>query len=325
MRMPTDQGTAPAKDRPEPNITLWGAPSSGKTAFISALHGAVTKAASEWRLVAVDGAAVTTLDKMSEEFMEGRRFPQATQALDEFRMVLIGDERPRRLHRPGSWSVRRRQAPRVNLHVLDPPGEAFNRSNSQYSTFRKQLGEQLERSQGLVYLYDPIQDYKQGDAYRYFFSSLTELAQRVLGGDGARKGRLPHHVAVCITKFDDPRVLETAERQEYLTYDDNGFPRVEPDEARELFETLCANSRHGNADMVLKSLDSFFIRGRVRFFATSAVGFYAKHGHFDRGDYQNVVDQVGGQTPRIRGRVHPVNVWEPVEWLGEMISNGHHG
>ncbi len=160
----------------------------------------------------------------------------------------------------------------------------------------------------------------------------------MLGGPGVTDGKLPHHLAVCVTKFDDFKVLETARRLRLLDADPDdsfGIPRVSAADAKELFQQLCAVSASGNADMVLNAITRFFHEDRIRYFVTSSIGFYIhpKRMIFDIDDYQNLVPIVskpaGGQPAaggasgsglRIRGEVRPINVMEPMLWLGQRIS-----
>ena len=113
-------------------------------------------------------------------------------------------------------------------------------------------------------------------------------------------GTLPHHVAICVTKFDEPKVFDTAERLKLLRYDRNDpfqFPRVEGGDARLLFASLCSSSSgNGNGDLMLNALEQYFREDRVKFFVTSAVGFYVDPytNKFDRDNPQNVVKNKSG-------------------------------
>ena len=105
-----------------------------------------------------------------------------------------------------------------------------------------------------------------------------------------RRGKLPHHVAVCVTKFDEQRVFDAAARMRMVEYDDAppGFPRVPEVDAREFFARLCAVSRTNTAHRVLPLLEQTFDTSRIRFFVTSAIGFYVDRysGVFNPRDYQ---------------------------------------
>ena len=61
-------------------------------------------------------------------------------------------------------------------------------------------------------------------------------------------------------------------------------------------------------------LDQTFRKERVRFFVTSAIGFYLNPtlGVFDPDDYQNHLPPVGPEAGQIRGAIYPINVIEPV-------------
>jgi hypothetical protein len=125
-------------------------------------------------------------------------------------------------------------------------------------------------------------------------------------------GRLPHRLAVCITKFDDARVLPIAERLGLVTTNPGDlYDRPGVDDARELFAHLCEVSASGNGGMPLSVIDRFFHPQRVRFFATSTIGFHIGSGQmtFEPKDFQNIVPTEHGD--RIRGAIQPINVLEP--------------
>lgn len=139
-------------------------------------------------------------------------------------------------------------------------------------------------------------------------------------GPGAK---LPHYVAVCVTKFDDPMVYRFARLNGYRNYDENDpylFPRVHDDDAEGFFKQLCDTSPMGDADLICNALTRYFQPERIRYFITSAIGFYRQGGRFRDDDYQNAVEQ-GGGTYKIRGQIHPINVLEPILWLGQSVTS----
>jgi hypothetical protein len=100
---------------------------------------------------------------------------------------------------------------------------------------------------------------------------------------------------------------------------DQGFPSVPEDCALEFFERLVRMSRSDDASLILPLLLQTFHQERIRFFTTSAIGFYVdpQTGSFDPDDYQN---HIPGKPDRIRGGVYPMNVVEPVLWLGRNVA-----
>ena len=58
-------------------------------------------------------------------------------------------------------------------------------------------------------MFDPIREFTHGDAFDRTDSLLSELTG-VLSQEPGYDGRLPHRLAVCVTKLDDPRVFQTA-------------------------------------------------------------------------------------------------------------------
>ncbi|GHH72745.1 hypothetical protein GCM10017673_28150 [Streptosporangium violaceochromogenes] len=331
-------------ERSDHSIAIWGAPGSGKTTFLAALNIALILKKGPWRVIGADGPSTDFLIEMTTALSQYQRFPPATGALGHYRWFLSRrSEPPRR-----SWR-RRRKPPRawkIGLDVLDAPGGFFRAERTGYGTDREELIDNLAASRGIVFLFDPIRESKDGDAFAYLHGVLAELAGRMLADDEFGDGMLPHYLAVCVTKFDELRVLETAEKLSLLTPDPDDpyrFPRVDDADAEELFEALSAVSAGGNADMVLPALKQFFRPERIKFFVTSSIGFYLDplRGVFDPDDFQNLVPEAtgtagGAQNPhdphgpravsgnrfRIRGQAHPINVMEPMLWLGQRLSSG---
>ena len=137
------------------------------------------------------------------------------------------------------------------------------------------LIENIVNSSGIVFLFDPIREFENGDAFAHTFGVLTQLTQRMRDLPGRR---LPHYVAVCIAKFDeiqgagdggkagDDRVRNGRPR---------GFPRVHDEEAQGRSSQSSASvSDSGEAELVPNLLESSFRPERIRYFVTSAIGFY---------------------------------------------------
>jgi hypothetical protein len=75
-------------------------------------------------------------------------------------------------------------------------------------------------------MFDPIREFNRGDAYDSLFRLLMDIISLAAEHPGLGE-RLPHHVAMCVTKFDEPRVFKTAESLRMLVWDEHdplGFP-----------------------------------------------------------------------------------------------------
>jgi hypothetical protein len=332
--MPPEQGQPALSDH---NISIWGAPGSGKTTFLAALNIALILKEGPWRVIGADGPSRDFLIEMTSALSQHQRFPDATLALGHYKWFL--SRQPEKKGR--SWWFGRKPSPRqrIGLDVLDAPGGFYRANRTGSGTDREELLSNLERSRGIVYLFDPIREFNDGDAFNYLHGVLTDLAGRMLAKDRFADDMLPHHLAVCVTKFDELRILETAEKLGLLAPDPDdphGFPRIDDDYAEELFQQLCGVSATGNAKMVVPALKQFFRPERIKFFVTSSIGFYLDpaKGVYDPDDPQNLLpeaprtpgDQRGtGRAPagkfRIRGPAHPINVMEPMLWLGQRMSS----
>ncbi|GAB1823880.1 hypothetical protein [Herbidospora sp. RD11066] len=309
-------------------IAMWGASGSGKSTLLAALFMGLAHG-DGWKIAGSDEKATNYLIKMTTLLEGARSFPPPTRQTEHYRWTLIG---PEGRHRSGwrRW-LRPRYAPRIPLEVIDAPGDHFlDPDQDTDPEAHKELIDRLVDSRGIIFLYDPVRELTNGDSFMGLYAPLLQLTQRMITDPGlarrCKDGKLPHHVAICITKLDDQRVLRTAERIDVLDTDpddDLEIPQVGGERAKELFQSLQQVSP-GAANLVLKLLESHFHEDRVEFFATSSIGFYVDPAKgFDRHDFVNVLpveDVSPDKRIRIRGQVRPINVIEPVIWLGQRMA-----
>ncbi|WP_193319047.1 hypothetical protein [Nonomuraea phyllanthi] len=303
-------------------ISVWGAPGSGKTTFLAALNIAMIRSNLDWTVVAKNQDSADRLAAMTNDLTRERFFPKPTTDVNALDYVLLG---PRRTRRKG-WFFRRTtvtEQTRVELSLVDVPGSVF--ASTPFPGATDELPDPLDdliASNGVLFLFDPIRESALGDSFDYFHGVLSRLAQRSIAS-GVSSAWLPHRLAVCITKFDDVRVLEVAERRGLITTDPDDpyrMPKVDSADAEELFAALCETSASGNSEMLLSGIRRFFRPEHVRFFATSTIGFHVDpvRNAYDPDDFQNVVPVEEGH--RIRGPVRPINVLEPILWLADQLT-----
>jgi len=330
------------------SIGLWGAPQSGKTTYLASLYVAISRASMELNIFGIDDASTDFLVSASSSLSRGHGFPAATETVGSYRWIM---SMATHVQVPRRSRFGRADTPDVPLHVQfnidmrDVPGAVFGYQSAakepEESPYRLDLGGQsthalagpgllpgtedmmdyLAGCDGLLFLVDPVREREFGDSHEYFQNTLLRVAQRKVASMPPGS-RLPHHVAVCITKFDHPQVYKFARLNGYRTYDENDpylFPRVHDDDAEAFFKDLCDNSGMGDADLISNSLSRYFHPQRVRYFVTSSVGFYRHGGRFREEDFQNTVEQEDGSV-RIRGQIHPINVLEPMLWLGQSVT-----
>jgi hypothetical protein len=150
---------------------------------------------------------------------------------------------------------------------------------------------------------------------------LQAVYARVREAGRLVRNRLPHQVAVCVTKFDDPAFFDAAVRAGYVNQQPEGsrLPVVLPKHGRQFFDWVCRGYRGGTATMIADALQSFFHEDRVRYYATSAIGFRLNRQLiFDYNDYRNI--EIFNGVPRIRTMPRPLNVLEPLIELERRIS-----
>ncbi|MGW9430012.1 hypothetical protein ACWHA1_18970 [Streptomyces decoyicus] len=295
-------------------IGLWGAPRAGKTTYLAALPIAAMQHErhhqGSWNISGMTQEANAFLGHGIDLLTRQRTFPQASMGVQGLAWSVQGPKEK------GMLGFRARR-PSFVLDIQDAAGEVFRHDNPQQA----QLVGQLARSQGLIYLFDPLGDAQEGtESFTYLQSTLTQLAARVRDRDGLVDGRLPHHVSVCIAKFDHPDVFRPAVEAGWVTQDTEGaqLPHVPGEQSEKFFQWMCDDFRGSNARLVRDALHAYFDRRRISYYATSAIGFRLNPQQvFDYKDYVQPVEVDG--TPHLRTSPVPINVLEPLIDLERRI------
>ena len=317
------------------SIGLWGAPACGKTTFLAALYIAVNRGKEDLNIFGVDDSSTDFMVQSNRMLTTEHRFPPGTQNVGSYSwtMNMVRHLQPERSRFGRQAPAPVAVAAQFNIDLRDAPGGYYASNPMAQPQSRLDLGdgspeaapgpeemmEYLAGCEGLLLLINPVRERELGDAHEYFQGTLLRMAQRrmALMPAGAK---LPHHVAVCVTKFDDADVYRFARMNGFRTYDENDpymFPRVHSDDAEGFFRELC-NTDMSDAELICNGLSRYFHRDRIRYFVTSAIGFYRKGGRFREDDHNNAVEQNG--EIKIRGQIHPINVLEPILWLGENVT-----
>jgi hypothetical protein len=306
----------------ESGVAMLGPTESGKTTFLCALKKALLEYDEDWVLFTRDAASQRQLEEMSSALLSEGGFPMPTHTVDTIRWILGGSvERRERRGRFGR-EIRTKDRVEITLRLTDAPG-GLGRADRIGLTARDELIKQLADSYAVLYMFDPIREFTHGDAFERTDSLLGELTG-VLSQEPGYDGRLPHRLAVCVTKLDDPRVFKTAHDLGMLIPDDSnkwGFPRVHETDAQALFHALGEISKSGNGEAVPTMLERYFHPERITYYVTSAVGFMVnkRTRRFDPRDTENVYRTASG-APLVRGPVHPINVVEPILWIVRQLA-----
>jgi hypothetical protein len=349
------KGRAPAPPvQATGKIGLWGAPGSGKTTFLAALSIAANRASrrrdDRLLLFGADDASTDFLIEQASLLTRDMQFPPATDAEHHLNWVLrMNVEAPGR----GFWRPPREAVPfEFELDFLDAPGGRYrDRSPSgqtreedvaaNWRLFGNENGpaaapgttggdesfmSELAGCDGLVLLFDPAREWEESDAFSHFYGTLLKIAQRRLRDPARTTDLLPQYVAVCVTKFDHNDIYRKAcdlGFRSYSTGDRRFFPKVSDHLAERFFVALGQVTPRSNADLIRSTLRNFFEEDRVQFFVSSAVGFRVDPdtGIFNEREFENV-DERSGPAPRIKGPIHPINVIEPLVWLGGKLAAG---
>jgi GTPase SAR1 family protein len=340
LSQPGSQVSPVSQAKDAVKIGLWGSPSSGKTTYLAALRHAAGDTnidCGTWGIFPLNQQSKTAMVDFTHALNQGR-FPEATPVgtTVQLQWLFVGDivksrfaRRPHRLWRSG------KPESKFELDLIDVSGAAFGYDPNDQSGSRPAASEALThlfQARGLIYLFDPIRERDDRDALNYVNNTVAELKQR-FAQSGYRRTHLPHHVSVCITKFDHPEVFQAARRNGFVEHGRDGIPRVPDRYAEDFFDQLCAGrfwgEKHERGDrsarFVRNELRNAFDPANIEYFVTSSIGFWRPPGwanaesEFDPEDFSNYYEE-GGNKPGIRGAISPINVLEPLIRLQQRIS-----
>jgi hypothetical protein len=326
-------------------IGLWGATHSGKTTMLAALQVAIAQQPGDdqdWILYGGNEPTSRFLGRVATQLSMGA-FPEATlNSVHELSLRLAKPVRP--------GLVRRvlRRAPRTRefeVTVLDVGGGRYGPSAADLAAAGtpeagapidddgdlyddtadagdevETLIDHLARADGIVYLFDPVRELTSQDSYLYLQTMLERVTARCRDLGRLVGGKLPHFLALCVNKIDDPVVFARAFDGAYVSVSDDDLmlPVITNEDAADFFRALCSGREAGSGPLVLGSIERHFHPGRVEYFGTSAIGFYVgPQGYFRIQDF--VAVDTTGPTARIRGQIRPAGVLEPFLWLEESI------
>ena len=310
-------------------IGIWGGSGSGKTTYLAALDIAALLERGqigEWTIQGLDqispGSTEFLID--SVDTLRKKKFPPGTRGKT---LTYTYDVN---IIRMDGWLNSIRKAinlpNKINfvLEFLDYAGGELMTADAGDALWRH-----LSECDGLIYLFDPtlkvdISQVRADDKDRYDNFSYLHRSMRIISNvlsentqRGLTGGRLPHHLAVCITKYDDNEVFRELRGQKLIRQEEKGecIPQVaEPEKA---FELLTRSQQ-----LTIPLLRRFFLDGHLKFFATSSIGFYQRNGKVDIEACSNISVQPGGTS--IRGDVRPVNVLSPLLWMYDRLASGRH-
>ena len=207
-------------------ITMWGATATGKTTFLAALYTALLDQDIGWRLRGADQPSTEALVALTNKLADEGTFPGHTIGIRNYRWSLVGTV-PRAI-KEWRWNGlhRRDLEVEIPLDLVDAAGEVADGSKAYGREVTQRFVDNLTNSTGIVFFYDPIREFEHGDAFRNTFGVLTQLDSKM-----GSKGKLPHHVAVCVTKFDEQRVFDAATAMRLVITTTRhpafpGYPRV---------------------------------------------------------------------------------------------------
>lgn len=316
-------------------IGIWGGGGSGKTTFLAALRIALLKyaksTATSWNINGLDEISPRSSQFLEENTrqLQSLVFPVATltAAPTTYTYEVNGGYPSDTVrHKVWNWLTKSGDV-QFNLDVFDYPGGYLMTRDANDS-----LWEYLAGCDGLIYLFDPDpkKESKVSESNFAYIQRSLDMMRRVFqrnSPDSIVGGRLPQHLAFCITKYDDVRVFESLKNRDLIDLDgsDESHPPFISDPER-AFEFI--------ADVeTVQTVRAYFHKDRIKYFGTTSIGFYVDEQtrRVDMRRYSNIkvvqeeyVDEQG-QTARreiksIKSKINPIGVIEPVLWLHRSLS-----
>ena len=293
-------------------IGLVGGPGSGKTTFAAVLPIAADQYThrwgAAWNVAALDDRSLDFHIQQLDRLQTKQIFPSQTLLPNYYSWSLRRSIEERRRSWRGRIVTVREQ--KISLDLCDVPGSVYERLPDVWAS---DVLEPVYNASGLVYLFDAAYESPRS-ALGLVQGVLARLSTEARARGAMPGGYLPQRLAVCIAKFDRrPLVRLTQEFGLLTSHPTTGEPRVSPQDASLLFSRLCR--LHPDFTEIDRAIRRMFDPDRVRYFATSAVGFYSpKRGPLDMEDCENRVEHDAAVF--IRGTVRPMNVLEPLLWAG---------
>ena len=335
----TQDPAAPGSADPV-KIGIWGPPQSGKTTFLAALPFAArgnNPGLGKWGIYPSSTAASELLRRFKHALEVERLFPEPTPAATVASLEWVFAGHPPALKAGRRRPPREQPVIRFALDLIDVYGGVYandlNEAGVTGDVASRAL-DHLAEAKGIIYLFDPIGEEENRNSHTYMTSTVPELLLRAAkAGTGTVEPYLPHQVSVCITKFDHPKLFQQARRAGLMTSGPDGVPRVRDTDAKKFFDELCTGTfwadeyEEGRMSSisVRDELTTLFHPDRIKYFVTSAIGFWlmppARGETVSRFNADNFANyrEAGGRT-RIRGAVRPINVLEPLISLQQRIA-----
>lgn len=325
-------------ERDSVKIGLWGSPGSGKTTFLAALRHAtidVNGQSGRWGIFPLNQLSKRLLVDFTHDMNQGN-FPEATLpgVTTALKWLFIGDLAKSQFARGRKRFKLGKLESRFVLDLIDVSGLAFGDKSEAYvpGSVTQQALQHLYGARGLIYLFDPIGERDERNSLNYVNRTVVELKE-MYARVARAEPHLPHHLSVCITKFDHPDVFQEARRNGFVNFGPDGTPRVLDEHAEAFFDLLCTGKfwsrqhEQGNrsAQFVRNELRNAFDPKKIEYFVTSSIGFWKPPGwsggtsDFNPDDFSNY-HRAGGDRPSIRGTISPINVLEPLIRLQQRLD-----
>ena len=308
-------------NQPDVRLGLWGAPRSGKTTYLSALRIAAQKPVMgyEWTISGRDDASADFLDEGVDRFVADLNFPVPSRGYSTLSWKFEGTRHREQRGRLAAMSKkflgsRSEEIDReFVVEMQDAAGEIFGKEADE--RYFQGVQSHLMNAHGIIYLFDPLL-HKEAKTKTYdFFARTLSRLQRGMREQGRLAGsRLPHFVSVCVTKFDHPEIFGAAMDHGLINQEhESAMPTVPTSVEPEFLRSLCDDTA---SRWVCDQFQSAFVPERVRYFATSAIGFHLGHDNrFDISNFSNIAPD----GHHFLSAATPINVLEPIISLQEQV------
>ncbi len=225
-------------NQPHVQIGFIAGRGSGQTTFLGALPIAVEQHYAGWMLSEQEPACPGWDRTLSDsaDLLRAGRLPEPSAGAQEYQCTLTGPRYSLRLLRDVGGSTT------FDLRVRDQPAATLLAAESSH-----EIWEHLADCDALVYLFDPGSERRaEGRTVDYLKRSVELIRRAIRSREPTGDNRLPHALAVCVTKFDEYAFFGELDKREIVgTTKKTGLPYVRrPEQAFALLD------KSGNLDLI---------------------------------------------------------------------------
>jgi hypothetical protein len=285
-------------------VGIIGGTSSGKTTYLAALKiASLLDNSGSWSISGLDAGSIRFLADTTSAIRSGYFPREGTTTPQSYTYRISGQ--PRQNRDFFSSLIKGKTRPvNMTLQVNDYPGDFFLKTDP-----NDDLWKHLAGCLGFVYLFDLELESTRRINFDYLQLVIDFVKQTRLMKNATVDDRLPHFIAVALSKYDDPATYAFL-RKHNLVGVDSQDPRCTPVvlDVRRAIQLV--------DPLMVRLIENNFLLHRIAYFAVSSIGFYAPpEQKINPEDCSNVIVTPSGKRIRSGKDTVPVKVINPLLWI----------